>query len=177
MHDDQSNETKTDLYALRLDESLFTDVEGTTLAFAPIDDAEDAFAVRDVSNLDVGTLRMPGNALRSSPWPSDSQLRRNQPTRARRGGRASTPRGSPPHREGTNMHRWKPYVPDGALLCVVEASCCEEYVVCSESGVYFVRRRAVGRIYEETARGPFLRASKAWTELSASHQHQRKAAS
>ncbi|WP_327586800.1 hypothetical protein OHA25_07170 [Nonomuraea sp. NBC_00507] len=30
----------------------------------PIDDAEDAFAVRDRSNLDAGTLRLPGTALR-----------------------------------------------------------------------------------------------------------------
>ncbi|MEU6784641.1 hypothetical protein ABZ912_36055 [Nonomuraea angiospora] len=53
-----------DLYAHRLDESLFTEVAGTTVAYAPIDDADDAFAVRDLSNVDAGTLRLPGAALR-----------------------------------------------------------------------------------------------------------------
>lgn len=53
-----------DLYAHDLDESLFAEVPGTTLAFAPINDHKDAFAVRDMSNVDAGTLRVPGTALR-----------------------------------------------------------------------------------------------------------------
>lgn len=54
----------TDLYALELDENLFAEVTGTTLAYAPINDHEDTYAVRDMSNLDAGTLRVPGTALR-----------------------------------------------------------------------------------------------------------------
>ncbi len=53
-----------DLYAHDLDEDLFAEVDGTTLAYAPIPDVEDAFAVRDMSNIDAGTLCMPGAALR-----------------------------------------------------------------------------------------------------------------
>lgn len=52
-----------DLYALKLDESLFTEIPGTTLAFAPINDHDDAYAVRDVSNVDAGTLRLSTAAI------------------------------------------------------------------------------------------------------------------
>ncbi|MFG6196887.1 hypothetical protein [Nonomuraea sp. JJY05] len=48
----------------RLAEPLFAEVEGTTVAYAPTDGAEDALAVRDLSNLDAGTLRLPGAVLR-----------------------------------------------------------------------------------------------------------------
>lgn len=44
-----------DLYALDLDENLFAEVDGTTLAYAPINDHKDTFALRDMSNLDAGT--------------------------------------------------------------------------------------------------------------------------
>ncbi|MFI7701707.1 hypothetical protein [Nonomuraea sp. NPDC049480] len=53
-----------DLYAHDLDEDLFAEVDGTTLAYAPIPDVEDAYAVRDMSNIDAGTIRQPGTALR-----------------------------------------------------------------------------------------------------------------
>ncbi|NRQ39809.1 hypothetical protein HII36_49475 [Nonomuraea sp. NN258] len=53
-----------DLYAYDLDESLFGEVDGTTLAYAPINDHEDTFAVCDMSNPDAGTIRLPGAAWR-----------------------------------------------------------------------------------------------------------------
>jgi hypothetical protein len=52
-----------DLYALELDEALFAEIPGTTLAWAPVNDHTDAFAVRDVSNVDAGTLRLPAAAI------------------------------------------------------------------------------------------------------------------
>lgn len=57
-------EKPVDLYALKLDVTQFREVNGTTLAFAPLEGAEDAFAVRDLSNVDAGTIRVPGSALR-----------------------------------------------------------------------------------------------------------------
>ncbi|MGP3920479.1 ATP-binding protein [Nonomuraea sp. 10N515B] len=58
------HERINDLYEFELDESLFAEVDGTTVAYARIAEIEDAFAVRDMSNLDAGTLRLPGAALR-----------------------------------------------------------------------------------------------------------------
>lgn len=75
------------------------------------------------------------------------------------------------------MTIWEPYIPNGALFCVAEASCCEEYVLCSESSEYFVRRRGDDGKYEETARGSFLQASAAWVRLAAGHVHEGRVAS
>lgn len=52
-----------DLYALKLDETLFVEIPRTTLAYAPINDHDDVFAVRDMSNLDAGTLRLNAAAI------------------------------------------------------------------------------------------------------------------
>ncbi|MEU6784642.1 hypothetical protein ABZ912_36060 [Nonomuraea angiospora] len=75
------------------------------------------------------------------------------------------------------MRQWQTYIPNGSLLCVVEASCCEEYILCNEGGEHFIRRQAADGIYEETARGPYMRAATVWVRLSAGHVHQREAAS
>ncbi|MEV4117193.1 hypothetical protein, partial [Nonomuraea sp. NPDC049695] len=57
MVNDHDKKIVIDLYTHRLDEQSFTEIEGTTVAYAPIDDAEDAFAVRDLSNLDAGAYQ------------------------------------------------------------------------------------------------------------------------
>ncbi|GAA4945757.1 hypothetical protein HD597_006723 [Nonomuraea thailandensis] len=75
------------------------------------------------------------------------------------------------------MYRWEPHIPRGSLLCVVESSCCEEFILCSEDSQFFVRRRAANGGHEQTARGPYARAAKAWIELSSGHQHAAKVAS
>ncbi|MBE1584367.1 hypothetical protein ACFPOI_30305 [Nonomuraea angiospora] len=64
MMNDHRKGIDIDLCALHVDESLFADVDGTTVACALIADAEDAFAARDMSNFGAGTLRLPGAALR-----------------------------------------------------------------------------------------------------------------
>jgi hypothetical protein len=78
--------------------------------------------------------------------------------------------------EWSDMHQWVRYVPRDVLFCVVEASCCEEYILCSEGAEFFVVRRLGRGKYEETARGSYPQASKAWTELSGDHAHKRAAA-
>lgn len=67
------------------------------------------------------------------------------------------------------MHRWQSSAPQGRVR-VVEASCCEEYVLCLEAAQYFVRRRAGDGGFEETARGSYVRAFRAWTELDTRHR-------
>ena len=69
------------------------------------------------------------------------------------------------------MYTWEPHIPQGPHLWVIEASCCEEYVLCAQAAQYFVRRRADDGNHEETARGPYARAVKAWIDLAAGHRH------
>lgn len=69
------------------------------------------------------------------------------------------------------MYQWAPYVPRDVLFCVVEASCCEEYILCSELAEFFVVRRIGRGRYEETSRGSYASASAAWIKLSEGHQH------
>ncbi|MFI6922071.1 hypothetical protein ACIBIZ_19170 [Nonomuraea spiralis] len=68
----------------------------------------------------------------------------------------------------TALPSWEPHVPRG-LLRVVEASCCEEYVLCFEAAQFFVRRVTGQGAYEETARGPYARAAAVWGELAGRH--------
>lgn len=79
--------------------------------------------------------------------------------------------------EVIGMYRWEPYTPSGALFCVVEASCCEEFVLSSEGGTFFIRRRADDGGWVETARGGYYRAAKVWMDLARGHQHERRTAS
>ncbi|NRQ33268.1 hypothetical protein HII36_15640 [Nonomuraea sp. NN258] len=79
------------------------------------------------------------------------------------------------------MHHWQPSITCG-LVWVEEASCCEAYVLCwearqCEAGQYFVRRRTVAGVFEETARGPYGPAVVAWRELAARHACRRRTAS
>ncbi|MFI7696810.1 hypothetical protein ACIBQ6_47605 [Nonomuraea sp. NPDC049655] len=55
------------------------------------------------------------------------------------------------------------------LVRVVEASCCEEYVLCFEAAQFFVRRVTERGDHEETARGPYARAAAVWAELARRH--------
>jgi hypothetical protein len=75
------------------------------------------------------------------------------------------------------MHHWQPYISNGQIVWVVEASYYEEYILCNEGGEFFVRRKAADGTYDQTARGPYMRASTVWVHLSQGHLHQRKAAS
>ncbi|TMR14857.1 hypothetical protein ETD86_28270 [Nonomuraea turkmeniaca] len=74
-----------------------------------------------------------------------------------------------------DMYDWSPHAPRSWLPTVIEASCCEEYVLCSEGAEFFVRRRTDDGLYQETARGRYARAAKAWNDLAAEHRHQERA--
>lgn len=65
-HEPAANDRDTplDLYALPLSEEAFVELKNTGLAYAEIPDAVDTFAIRDLSNLEAGTLRLPGEVLR-----------------------------------------------------------------------------------------------------------------
>ncbi len=75
----------------------------------------------------------------------------------------------------TRMTLWIPHTPQG-LRCVVEASCCEEFVLCSEGAVYYVIRRDEAGEFQETARGEYGLAFTAWMTLADSHTHEAKTA-
>ncbi|MGP3957121.1 hypothetical protein ACTWPT_14060 [Nonomuraea sp. 3N208] len=70
-----------------------------------------------------------------------------------------------------DMCDWRPHAPRSRLPAVVEASCCEEYILCSEGAEFFVRRRTDDGCYQETARGSYARAAKVWIDLAATHWH------
>lgn len=76
------------------------------------------------------------------------------------------------------MYQWVPYIPPGRVLPrVLESSCCEEFILSYEDGEFFVRRRAESGGYEETARGGYGRALRAWIDLAAGHRHVGRTAS
>ncbi len=75
------------------------------------------------------------------------------------------------------MDQWEPYKPNGALLRVAEASCCEEFILSSEGGEFFVRRRIDDGSWQEAARGGYYLAVRTWTDLAADHRHSPKLAS
>ncbi|MCK2219680.1 hypothetical protein MF672_038680 [Actinomadura sp. ATCC 31491] len=75
----------------------------------------------------------------------------------------------------TEHHRWEPYIPARTRLRVIEASCCEAFILAYEEGDFFVWRHAAAGRFEQTARGPYRLAFLAWMALITTHpKHNRE---
>jgi hypothetical protein len=69
---------------------------------------------------------------------------------------------------------WQAHDATNGLPAVIEASCCEEFILCSEGAEFFVRRRTDEGLHQETARGRYAQAAKVWSELAERHRHQER---
>lgn len=71
--------------------------------------------------------------------------------------------------------QWEPHTPRGGRVRVHETSCCGEYELASEAGVYFVLRWT-GDGYEESERGLYAAVVAVWQELATNHRHKTRTA-